>query len=60
MKTSNAISPMSLSAAIAPVSSASKPTNKPSEKPQEISLDEWHQRALSGLNDQAAPLPKVW
>lgn len=60
MKTSNAISAVSLSANITPVKSPRNPTSRPLEKPQVIFVDEWHQRAVAGLNDQTTSFPRVW
>jgi hypothetical protein len=60
MKTLNANSLKSLSEATDPVISRKTPTNKPLEKPQGISLDEWQVNALAGLNDKTEPFPPVW
>jgi hypothetical protein len=60
MKTSNAASPRSSSLTTAPVESPKRRTNKPSEKPQEISLEEWHAKGVARLNDQTTPFPRVW
>jgi hypothetical protein len=60
MKPSNGILAASSSATIAPAASGKKPTSKPSEKPQEISIDDWHQKGVDRLNDQKTPFPKVW
>ena len=60
MKTLNANSPKSLSETTESVISRKTPTNKPLEKPQGISLDEWQENALAGLNDKTKPFPPVW
>jgi len=60
MKTLNSNSPKTLSEATDPVISRKTPTNKPLEKPQGISLDEWQENALAGLNDKTEPFPPVW
>jgi hypothetical protein len=60
MKTSSGISAASSSAISAPAESGKKPMSKPSEKPQEISIDDWHQKVVDRLNDPTTPFPKVW
>jgi hypothetical protein len=52
--------PTSLAAGSAPIASPKKPTSKPSEKPQSTTVEDWHKRALTGLNDQTKDVPKAW
>jgi hypothetical protein len=60
MKPSSGTSTASPKTTIAPAESGKKPTCKPSKKPQEVSVDDWHQKAVDRLNDQTTSLPKVW
>ncbi len=65
MKTLNTKSPKCLSKTTDPDISRKTPTNKPLEnkpleKPQGNSLDEWQEDALAGLNDKTKPFPPVW